>query len=660
MKGLYLLIILFSIWAVPLKSQNNFTNLIDKSGDAIAYPNAHVITIFDSTLVDVQETGLSFFYIHQLYKVLDLTGAKKLSVIKYPYEPQSAHLEIKEVKIYRKSGEIDVLTKSDIYDYPAPGSVILWGAREQMAEVGRLEVGDAVEVKMFKKGYTYALLAEDVNDDDRYIPPMRGHYYDIVPFWVHQPTLNLTYQCLVPKDKDLQFEVFHGELKSKMNPKEDKILYTFTKENVLPIKQEPNMLSLYDVATKLILTTAPDWPSKSRWFYGVNEDYGSFDYTDEIKDKVDEILIGAKNEMDSVSKLTHWVADEIRYFGLTMGEGEGFTLHKGEMTFRDRCGVCKDKAGMLITMLRAAGFESYAAMTMAGSKIDDIPADHFNHCVTAVKLSDGKLHMLDPTWVPFVRELWSSREQQQNYIVGTKEGEQLSEIPISEAENHYVKIVCDYEFSKRIYNFIGHLSLVAEGQADAAFRGALTRMYRSQWENYLLTELQNILPEYEISKLIFSDPYDYSQPFELSFNFSPIRRRVLLNGDKWMIPSIATKVAWGLRNYSKYIYTDLETREYPFRDAFSKQIIIQEKIDLFCMNDSLTIAFPKIENFDSDAASVEGSCVLNEKHEIVLNLNIKQKKRVYDADDWEDFKKALLVQENFANGFYIISLKRRK
>ena len=71
--------------------------------------------------------------------------------------------------------------------------------------------------------------------------------------------------------------------------------------------------------------------------------------------------------------------------------GEGFTLHKGEMTFNDRCGVCKDKAGMLITMLRAAGMKSYPAMTMAGSRIDYIPADQFNHCVTVVKLKDGTI-----------------------------------------------------------------------------------------------------------------------------------------------------------------------------------------------------------------------------------------------------------------------------
>ena len=107
--------------------------------------------------------------------------------------------------------------------------------------------------------------------------------------------------------------------------------------------------------------------------------------TPEVKKKVDELLAGVTDEERQIEILTHWVADEVRYTGISMGWGEGYTLHKGEMTFPDRCGVCKDKAGMLVTMLRAAGFESYAAMTMAGSRIDYIPADQFNHSVTVVK-----------------------------------------------------------------------------------------------------------------------------------------------------------------------------------------------------------------------------------------------------------------------------------
>jgi len=46
---------------------------------------------------------------------------------------------------------------------------------------------------------------------------------------------------------------------------------------------------------------------------------------------------------------------------------------------------------MLVTMMRAADMDSYAAMTMAGSRIEDLPADQFNHSVVALKKPNGLL-----------------------------------------------------------------------------------------------------------------------------------------------------------------------------------------------------------------------------------------------------------------------------
>jgi len=261
-----------------------------------------------------------------------------------------------------------------------------------MIELGRLEKGDAFEVFLFKKGFTYALLEAD-NDDEKYIPPMRGHFYDIVPFWSSVPTLSKVYQVSIPNTKKVNYKVYNGKIKISKQNLGEKTLYDFSQKNIFPVNKEPDMVALSDVATKLLISTSPDWYTKSKWFYHVNEDYGSFESTPVIDKKVKEILKRAASENDSVSLLTYWVADEIRYFGLTMGKGEGYTLHKGSMTFKDRCGVCKDKAGMLVTMLRSAGFEAYACMTMAGSRIDYIAADQFNHSVTIVRLSDGKLHL---------------------------------------------------------------------------------------------------------------------------------------------------------------------------------------------------------------------------------------------------------------------------
>ena len=43
---------------------------------------------------------------------------------------------------------------------------------------------------------------------------------------------------------------------------------------------------------------------------------------------------------EKIAAINHWVAQNIRYSGQTMGKGEGFTLHPGAMIFEQRSGVC--------------------------------------------------------------------------------------------------------------------------------------------------------------------------------------------------------------------------------------------------------------------------------------------------------------------------------
>ncbi|MCD6332238.1 MAG: DUF3857 and transglutaminase domain-containing protein [Bacteroidales bacterium] len=615
------------------------------------------VTLFDSTRVDMEETGLSHYYLHQKYLIKGPGGIRQFRAIRYGYDPQSAYAEIQKVIIRHPDGTIQQFTKADEVDYTAPGGSILWGAREKMIETGRLSAGDEVEIYRYKKGYTYALLDQN---DEKYIPPMRGHFYDIVPFWVSTPTRRKVYQVDIPNDKKVQYKIYHGKGvvtgRTGASPSaKGKTRYTFEAKNLKPGSWEPNMVSVSDVAPKVLLSTAPDWFSKSKWFYQVNEDYGSFESTPEIQDKTNELLIGATDELDSISRLTHWVADYIRYFGLTMGKGEGYTLHKGEMTFRDRCGVCKDKAGMLVTMLRAAGFEAYPAMTMAGSRIEYIPADQFNHSVAAVKMSDGKLHMLDPTWVPFVRELWSSAEQQQNYIIGLPDGEDLQETPVSPPENHYLDIHA-VSVIDSLGNLTCHITLTAEGQSDAAFRRMFTGSDKNRWKTNLRHEILQYFPDAHLTDISWgnTDPYDHEAgPIHLSWSFTVTQFATYTDQDILLIPALSRKIFLrGQRQLT--MNTGLKTRKYPFRDACSREIKLKEEI---------SFPYPVEVAYAPQPDSVNGSGGSWNMHltQQGTHLTIEQHalypKRIYQPDDWPSYRAAVMAQKELAENPVILKIK---
>ena len=628
----------------------------------------------------MEESGLSHVYQHRRIYMADYKGCSDNSVVKMDYDPLSAYVEIRKVLVHRYySGKTDTIalykSKSDIfrdnlnqnkasspltiskstaknykiYDYIAPARLIYWGASQKMVEVGHLDPRDELEIWTYKKGYTYALL---MDDDSRYIPPMRGHFYDIVPFWSDQPILEKVYSVEVLTSKKLRFSFYNDfsnvSIDSTVNG--DRTLYTFRRNDIEPLEHEPSALADNDMQCKLLLSTAPNWESKSMWFYGVNEDYGSFKSTPEVTAKVRELLQPAKSEMDSIAILTHWVADNIRYCGISMGEGEGYTLHNAEMNFTDRCGVCKDKAGMLVAMLRAAGFKSYAAMTMAHERIDRIPADQFNHSVCVVQHRNGQYELLDPTWVPGVRELWSSAEQQQGYLMGLPNGADLMETPVSPAENHYIRISGDTKI-KKDGTLEGTLTITAEGQSDAAVRGVF-KARQSEWRGNLEMELLRIAPNAIIKSIKHTDEDHYlDQPVSITYTFS-IPNYAIVDGNSLAFIPLSARNFYRRAMGHLSFDTTLVERTQPFADRCSRLVDIKETVTLPASYSTMDYK-ARIPGVVSPAVNY-GCGFQLEGNKIIFGETAMFNKRVYDVADWLAFRQAVINQLTVASTYVIL------
>lgn len=616
------------------------------------YSDYASVTLLDSTNVSVQPTGQGAFSIVKAIKVQTLKGVMTNRVLKYDYDPLTAAAKFKVVRIYHEDGTYTEVDVNKTCDYAAPARMIYWGARQIMLQLDNLKQGDVIYYEIDKKGFTYALLGAGEDDDSRFIPPMRGQFYDIVPFWVSEPTLRKVYRVGMPMEKELQFQFYQGECSSSMRYDDGRKVYTFAMNDVMPFEREPNMVDLFDAAPKLMMSTTPNWMEKSRWFNKVNEDYGSFNAIPEAQKKVDELIKGKKSEMEKIAVLTHWVADNIRYAGITMGKGEGFTLHNLKMNYTDRCGVCKDIAGTLVAFLRMAGFDAYPAMTMAGSRVESIPADHFNHCVAVVKLSNGTLMPLDPTWVPFCRELWSSAEQQQNYLPGIPEGSDLCVTPVSAPENHYVRINADNSL-KADGTLVGKFTISAEGQSDSNIRRIFTTGFQSEWRNTMEKQLLSVSPKAVMKSVDYGrSPKDY-QKAPISITFTYEIPEYAMTGESELIfkPFVMNNLYTQVLSFLR-INTDIEDRKYGFKDSCSRLVEVEEKLSL--PSGYKMLGDEKQVNIDGQAADFEG--VLKQSgNKIFLDSRLSLYKRVYSADDWDDFRNSVNAYKSF--GEYIVVRK---
>lgn len=89
-----------------------------------------------------------------------------------------------------------------------------------------------------------------------------------------------------------------------------------------------------------------------------------------------------------VTKLLAAIQKDVRYAGIEIGEGS-IVPRTPKQVLANKYGDCKDKAALLVAMLRVAGFPASVALLSAGGGFDtsaELPAlGHFNHAIVVVE-----------------------------------------------------------------------------------------------------------------------------------------------------------------------------------------------------------------------------------------------------------------------------------
>ena len=109
------------------------------------------------------------------------------------------------------------------------------------------------------------------------------------------------------------------------------------------------------------------------------------------------------------------------------------------MTFQEY-GVCRDKAALLVSMLREAGLDAYPVLISVGVKTRSGSADpDFNHAIVSVELErrlsadgpDRRKHPRSP----------AGRDCDQSYLVCRPEGESLKISPVQPPEDNLLRVL---------------------------------------------------------------------------------------------------------------------------------------------------------------------------------------------------------------------------
>lgn len=570
------------------------------------YPDANAVIVFDSTFVALAANGRSVERMHLLVKILTEQGKKQYARTWDSYCLTYSTARLKLARVITPAGKVIPVPKKDIVDIPAPvgegEKFILPNVRVVSAQFPSLEIGAAVE-----------WIVEYASTN----PVMENNYDEEVGFETTEPIVYKQYSITTPAAMKLNWAVSNGAVDTSFTVAGRNKTWTWSRRDVGRVVYEPYM-PWGDAVCKLLLTTVPDWQTWSSWYHRLCEPQYALDSA--LAAKTDELVRGAASEAETVRALYYFVGSHIRYVETSYsGRKAGYVPEKVSLTYAKRYGVCRDKAALLVAMLRHAGISADIVLTNPGIRMEKFPpVDRFNHAIVAVKRPDGSYYYLDPT-TENVRDLLMPTEMGRPVLVATDPGSDLAWTPYLPADSSVAMVRIDDTLAAD-GTLSGTVTVTPSGVEDVIMRSQRSYLAAPEWRANLERTIRVFGPNTSLDTVTITDYRDLGNPMRMSLHFTSrdfatVQKRTI----RFTLPKSGTGtfagsgLSWA---------ASLPERRYPldFNTArmwrLSHNMTLPRGYKVKLMPDSLSLDFGRCAVSSTTAAT--GNLLTNE---VTLRLN---------------------------------------
>ena len=322
-------------------------------------------------------------------QVLTEAGAEEYGHPSIFYTPS---LEIRELRAWATSpeGKRTEIKKQMVSDDAAFASFELYSdSRQRTIHFPRVAPGSVLEYSYQQSVKSLISLPHDFT------------FQEEIPARVK--TLSVRYPASYP----LRTAALRGAPEPRREEQDGWITLSWEGRDLAPLRWEKGMPPFWDVVATVRLfpgamlwggepLNATTWEGIARWYWSLSKD--RMTPAPAVKQFAAEISTPAADSLATVKKLYEFAQKKVNYVAVTLGAG-GWQPHPNEEIFLHRYGDCKDKATLLIAMLRSVGLKGFPVLIRTrdyGAMDKEYPSIAFNHAIVAIPQSDGLL-FLDPT-----------------------------------------------------------------------------------------------------------------------------------------------------------------------------------------------------------------------------------------------------------------------
>ncbi len=518
------------------------------------YPDANAVTVEEIERVRYRPDGTYESETETWTKLLTEKGRREESTCRLDYSRRYGEAEIVYVGAIDTNGverviDVSATMKESTDNGSMAANIYDPLDRKLVATIPGLQIGEILHVKCRRR--TFKARCEN-------------QWADFCVFEWTCPIVSSVYEVTAPAALPIRrFAIRHplGNVTTNLTRHADgSATYAFVATNSAQVFPEPDMPPLHTQVQHLRISTAADWPEISRWYWALCEPHLV---------KTNAALVAKALELKDVRRLFRFVSQEIRYMGLTLeDQSPGYSPHDVDLTFDNRYGVCRDKAALLVAMLRAAGHAAFPVLINVGAKLDpEVPQPYFNHAIVAVETAaegERRYLLMDPT-DENAKDLLPKYLSDLSYLVCRPEGEQLLTSPVPPPADNALAVRTRGALAKDGSVF-AESRITMNGINDTAYRHALVKKTPELCERFFEQAVQAVQPGAELVRceITPADLRDTDTPLavELQVRYPEMR----LAGERFdtlEVPLLTR--ALGVVNFLLAGNTALAQRKYPLR-----------------------------------------------------------------------------------------------
>lgn len=402
------------------------------------------------------EKDLQTTYFRQAYKLLARSALESGAQVSVKFDPSYERVVLHRIAIIRDGRVRDATAASDIdiiRQEEQLGDGILTGTKTILIRLPDVRVGDIVDV-------SWSWLSK---------PPLwEGHYFGSFSVDWSVPVGLTRVRLDLPAGTGLTTHRYRGAPGWALRRAGQRDLREWVSVDAEPVVDDEGTPKWHRPWRRVSVSTLPDWKAVvdlTRPLYAAADDFPA-----SLEDEASRIEREGGPPEAKALKALRLIQDSIRYTSVSIGTGS-YRPRSPQAVVRSRWGDCKDKAQLLVTLLRRLGIEAWPALTDsdegAALRREAPSPNAFDHVIVQIR-TGGKTFWVDPTMSQQGGTLATQAALPYRWALPIRTGQRaLEPIPVSPLQTPDMDVVESYRFGADGIR-LGVVTTYTAGEADRA------------------------------------------------------------------------------------------------------------------------------------------------------------------------------------------------